>query len=44
VSPSHGLGDDPKQALTPDVLADTISRARALWSLRREAAAPSEQR
>jgi 3-deoxy-7-phosphoheptulonate synthase len=35
VSPSHGIGDDPKQALTPDALADTISQAKALWTLRR---------
>jgi 3-deoxy-7-phosphoheptulonate synthase len=37
VSPSHGIGDDPKQALTPEVLAETISQARQLWSLRRGA-------
>ena len=30
VSPSHGIGDDPKQAVTPEVLADIIRRARAL--------------
>ena len=35
VNPSHGIGDDPKQALTPDVLAETISQAKKLWSLRR---------
>ena len=35
VSPSHGIGDDPKQALTPEVLADTIARAKQLWALRR---------
>ena len=35
VSPSHGLGDDPKQALTPDVLAKTIAQAKQLWALRR---------
>lgn len=35
VSPSQGIGDDPKQAITPDVLADTISQARQLWALRR---------
>jgi 3-deoxy-7-phosphoheptulonate synthase len=34
VSPSHGIGDDPKQALTPDVLASTIKRAKQLWVLR----------
>jgi 3-deoxy-7-phosphoheptulonate synthase len=37
VSPSHGIGDDPKQALTPDVLATTIRQAKALWALRRGA-------
>jgi len=35
VSPSHGIGDDPKQALTPDVLADTIAQAKQLWAIRR---------
>ncbi len=39
VKPSDGIGDDPKQALTPDVLAETIRQARALWQLRRPAAA-----
>jgi 3-deoxy-7-phosphoheptulonate synthase len=34
VSPSHGLGDDPKQAVTPAVLAELITRARALHALR----------
>jgi 3-deoxy-7-phosphoheptulonate synthase len=37
VSPSHGIGDDPKQALLPDVLATTIRQAKALWALRRGA-------
>jgi 3-deoxy-7-phosphoheptulonate synthase len=37
VSPSHGIGDDPKQALTPEVLATTIRQAKALWALRRGA-------
>jgi 3-deoxy-7-phosphoheptulonate synthase len=35
VSPSHGLGDDPKQAVTPPVLAELITRARAVHALRR---------
>ncbi len=35
VSPSHGIGDDPKQAVTPEVLAGIIRQARALWALRR---------
>ncbi len=39
VSPSKGIGDDPKQALTPEVLATTISQARELWNLRRGASA-----
>ncbi len=32
VQPTRGIGDDPKQALTPEVLTQTISRARSLWS------------
>jgi 3-deoxy-7-phosphoheptulonate synthase len=35
VSPNHGIGDDPKQALTPDVLAETISQAKRLWATRK---------
>ena len=35
VSPNHGIGDDPKQALTPEVLRQTIRQARQLWDLRR---------
>jgi 3-deoxy-7-phosphoheptulonate synthase len=35
VDPSHGIGDDPKQAITPEVLAELISQARELWRLRR---------
>lgn len=35
VSPSQGLGDDPKQAVTPAALAELISRAKALHALRR---------
>jgi 3-deoxy-7-phosphoheptulonate synthase len=38
VSPSHGIGDDPKQALTPSVLADTITQAKQIWALRRSVA------
>jgi 3-deoxy-7-phosphoheptulonate synthase len=34
VNPSQGIGDDPKQALTPEVLAETISQAKQLWALR----------
>lgn len=35
VSPSHGIGDDPKQALTPEALRKVITQARQLWALRR---------
>ena len=35
VSPSHGIGDDPKQALTPEVLKRTIDQARTLWQMRK---------
>ncbi|HVT72671.1 MAG TPA: 3-deoxy-D-arabino-heptulosonate 7-phosphate synthase [Lacunisphaera sp.] len=35
ISPSHGLGDDPKQAVTPAVLAGLIKEARSLHALRR---------
>jgi 3-deoxy-7-phosphoheptulonate synthase len=34
VNPSLGLGDDPKQSVTPAVLADTIAKARRIWALR----------
>ena len=34
VNPTAGIGDDPKQALTPEVLAKTIVQARQLWALR----------
>lgn len=36
VQPSRGIGDDPKQAITPDVLKILIQQARALWELRRQ--------
>jgi 3-deoxy-7-phosphoheptulonate synthase len=35
VQPSKGIGDDPKQAITPAVLAETIRLAREIWTLRR---------
>lgn len=38
VSPSHGIGDDPKQAVTPPVLAAIIEQATALHALRPAAA------
>ena len=40
VSPSHGIGDDPKQALTPAVLAGLVTQARAIHSLRQTPTAP----
>ena len=41
ISPSQGLGDDPKQAVTPAVLAELITRARALHALRRSPPQPA---
>jgi 3-deoxy-7-phosphoheptulonate synthase len=35
VEPAKGIGDDPKQALTPEALKQTIAQAKQLWSLRR---------
>jgi 3-deoxy-7-phosphoheptulonate synthase len=35
VNPSHGLGDDPKQAITPEALAGLIIQAKAVHALRR---------
>jgi 3-deoxy-7-phosphoheptulonate synthase len=37
VQPSKGIGDDPKQALTPDALGETIRLAREIWTLRHPA-------
>jgi 3-deoxy-7-phosphoheptulonate synthase len=34
VQPSKGIGDDPKQALTPEVLAETFRLGREIWKLR----------
>lgn len=31
VDPRHGIGDDPKQAITPDVLASVIQDAREIY-------------
>jgi 3-deoxy-7-phosphoheptulonate synthase len=33
VNPARGLGDDPKQAVTPAVLAELIRDAKALHTL-----------
>ena len=35
INPSHGLGDDPKQAVTPDILRTIITQSRQLWEMRR---------
>ena len=35
VNPSHGIGDDPRQSITPDVLKKLIRQAREFWRLRR---------
>ncbi|HWA87059.1 MAG TPA: 3-deoxy-D-arabino-heptulosonate 7-phosphate synthase [Opitutus sp.] len=35
VEPAKGIGDDPKQAVTPEVLKTMIAQAKALWTLRR---------
>lgn len=39
VEPQRGIGDDPKQSVTPAVLAEIVRQARALHSLRRSAPA-----
>ncbi len=39
VNPSHGIGDDPKQAVTPPALAELIKQARAVHALLRPVAA-----
>ncbi len=31
VSPNQGIGDDPKQAVTPEVLARIVRQAKQLW-------------
>lgn len=36
VDPMHGIGDDPKQSITPEVLANLIKQAKQLWAIRRE--------
>ncbi len=41
VNPSQGIGDDPKQAVTPRVLAELIVRARALHATLRRPTVPA---
>ena len=38
VDPQHGIGDDPKQSITPEVLATVIQQSQQLWAIRRGAA------
>ncbi len=34
VEPAKGIGDDPKQAVTPEVLGEIIQQAKQIWALR----------
>ncbi len=36
VAPAKGIGDDPKQAVTPEALKQIIAKAKALWSITRK--------
>lgn len=36
IDPSKGIGDDPKQSITPEVLGKVIRQSKALWEIRRE--------
>ena len=36
VNPQEGIGDDPKQSVTPDVLKDLIKELEGLWHLRQK--------
>ena len=36
IDPSKGIGDDPKQSITPEVLTKVIKQAKQLWTIRRE--------
>lgn len=41
VKPSLGIGDDPKQSLTPEVLKHLLADATAIWQLRRKYQQPA---
>jgi 3-deoxy-7-phosphoheptulonate synthase len=41
VNPSQGIGDDPKQAVTPAVLAGLVTQAHAIYKLRQATPAPT---
>jgi len=34
VSPKNGIGDDPKQSITPDVLSEVIKDAKAIYDMK----------
>lgn len=36
IDPSKGIGDDPKQAVTPDELKTIIEHSKAIWAMRKE--------
>ncbi|MEM9856155.1 MAG: 3-deoxy-D-arabino-heptulosonate 7-phosphate synthase [Bacteroidota bacterium] len=36
IDPKHGIGDDPKQALTPETLTKLIKDAQTIWNISRE--------
>lgn len=36
IDPAHGIGDDPKQAITPEVCRDLFCDAREVWALRQK--------
>src|SRR5690606_12416115 len=36
IDPSKGIGDEPKQSITPEVLATVIKQAKALWKIQRK--------
>lgn len=38
IDPSRGIGDDPKQAVTPDELKKIIDHSKAIWAMRQEEA------
>jgi len=37
IDPSSGLGDDPKQAISPDAFEKLIRKCRTIWDLNRDA-------
>ncbi len=36
IDPAHGIGDDPKQSVTPDELKRIIDHSKAIWAMRKE--------